>query len=56
MDSIRSRVKKEADQVRKVQELAEQARRSVSGLEPRLNKVELTVRAINSLSADIGGL
>ena len=38
VDAIRTRITKEADIVRKVQMMAEQAKRDVSTVEPRLEK------------------
>ena len=56
VDAIRTRITKEADIVRKVQMMAEQAKRDVSTVEPRLEKALQANQAVQKAFNEITGL
>lgn len=56
MDATRVRFSKESELVRKVQSMAEAARRDVAGLEPRVVQALSTRVAIDKLRDVVGGL
>ena len=53
MDALRTRITKESATVAKVQMMAEQAKRSVDGMEPRIEKALATRAIIDKLHHEI---
>lgn len=56
MDAMRTRISKESEIVRKVQMMAEQAKRDVGNMEPRIEKALSTRNAIDKLHNEITNL
>ena len=56
MDAMRTRITKEADLVRKVQMMAEQAKRDVGNMEPRVEKALSTRPLIDKLHNEVSNL
>ena len=56
MEALRTKITKDGDILRKVQMMAEAARRDVATLEPRIERALLAGPQINKLNSDINGL
>ena len=56
MDAMRTRITKEADLVRKVQVMAEQAKRDVGNMEPRIEKALSTRSVLDKIHHEVTNL
>ena len=56
MEALRTRITKEAEMMRKVQQIAEAARRDVATMEPRIERALQTGPMLNKLGSEINAL
>jgi len=56
MEALRTKITKDADIMRKIQTMAESARRDVAAMEPRIDRALLMGSRIDKMSSDVTGL
>ena len=56
MEALRTRITKEAEMMRKVQQIAEAAKRDVATMEPRIERALQTGPMLNKLGSEINAL